>query len=369
MQDLLKNKLVQHYAGSHAYGTNIATSDVDIRGIFIAPQEYIRTPFFNCKEVQDVSGEDTKFYELTNFFKLYCEMNPNILETLWVDKSDVITTSKTYEFLRSKRDELLTSKCAFTFTGYSYNQLSRMKNHSKWHNNPQPIEAPRQCDYISMIYNFTDDKILKFDPYDQNANHRFVHFGDNTFGVFSQTGSNLINQDYSLKTYKDDLNLVFNKKQNLIQQVYGFLTSNPNYGTRNMPKFIVKYNKDVYRDDYNKWLNYWTWKNNRNEARAELEKKFGLDVKHVMHLVRLLRMGEEILTEGVVKVRRPDAKELLEIRNGSWSYEKTIAYAEEKDDYIKNVLYKSTTLPHSLKPKIVSDILMEAQDIAWGEMK
>jgi len=38
--------------------------------------------------------------------------------------------------------------------------------------------------------------------------------------------------------------------------------------------------------------------------------------KHAMHLIRLLRMGMEIVETGEVKVRRPDRKELLKIRKG-----------------------------------------------------
>lgn len=38
--------------------------------------------------------------------------------------------------------------------------------------------------------------------------------------------------------------------------------------------------------------------------------------KHVMHLIRLLRMGSEIIQYGEVFVRRPDAEYLLEIRHG-----------------------------------------------------
>jgi len=38
--------------------------------------------------------------------------------------------------------------------------------------------------------------------------------------------------------------------------------------------------------------------------------------KHVMHLIRLLRMGSEIVQHGEVLVKRPDAEYLLEIRHG-----------------------------------------------------
>lgn len=51
--------------------------------------------------------------------------------------------------------------------------------------------------------------------------------------------------------------------------------------------------------------------------------------KHASHLVRLMRMGYEILTEGKVIVKRPDAEELLAIKNGAWTYERVMEYKEE----------------------------------------
>ena len=65
----------------------------------------------------------------------------------------------------------------------------------------------------------------------------------------------------------------------------------------------------------------------RNPARAELERLHGFDTKHALHLIRLLRMGTEILRTGEVHVRRRDAAELLQIRRGEWSFERVIEEA------------------------------------------
>jgi hypothetical protein len=79
------------------------------------------------------------------------------------------------------------------------------------------------------------------------------------------------------------------------------------------------------------WNHYLEWKANRNPARAALEAKYGYDTKHGLHLVRLMRMCREILVDGVVHVRRPDADELREILNGAWDYDHLMAWAEEQD--------------------------------------
>ena len=79
--------------------------------------------------------EDGKMYELANFMKLYVDMNPNILELLWVDDKSIITSTNPYEHLRSNRDWMLSSKAAFTFTGYAMQQMkktNRIKFPSDW---------------------------------------------------------------------------------------------------------------------------------------------------------------------------------------------------------------------------------------------
>jgi hypothetical protein len=52
-------------------------------------------------------------------------------------------------------------------------------------------------------------------------------------------------------------------------------------------------------------------------------------------------MGYEILTERIVRVRRPDAEELLAIRHGSWSYERLLEYAREMEAKIIEAEKKS----------------------------
>lgn len=72
----------------------------------------------------------------------------------------------------------------------------------------------------------------------------------------------------------------------------------------------------AYRAALKHWQDYQTWQQNRNPARAELERQYGYDTKHAVHLLRLLKMGVEILSTGQVHVYRPDRDWLLEVRHG-----------------------------------------------------
>lgn len=69
-------------------------------------------------------------------------------------------------------------------------------------------------------------------------------------------------------------------------------------------------------------------KNLGAKRKARIE-KYGFDTKNAAHLIRILRMGCEILDENSeIKVRRPDAKELIDIKEGRWSLDKIRNEAE-----------------------------------------
>lgn len=345
----LKNLMVAHLAGSRSYGTQLPTSDWDVRGIFCADRVNVCTPFFPIREQNIPAMEDAKVYEVANFLKLYLDGNPNILESLWVDEEDILVHSEAYKLLRNYRSELLSKKVAFTFTGYALSQLKRIKGHNKWINNPQPTNPPSQADHVSLVQNFTKDKVLpsSFDLRDYNMDCRLVPFGNELFGLYVDhtltQGYRTINEDGSINKIFDD------------ESRFG-------YGP---PDFLVKYNKEEWIRAKDNHTNYWNWKNNRNEARSLLEEEHGFDTKHGMHLVRLIRMGEEILTTGEVKVKRDDAEELLAIRDGAWSYEEIIKWAEGKDELIRGKLYNASDLPKKPNIKLAADVLMMVQGVYW----
>ncbi len=341
------NLLVKHLAGSLAYGTSLPTSDTDYRGIFCADPINILTPFYTIREATDTNEEDTKFYELSHFMKLCLDCNPNIVETLWIDESDIIESTPAYEHLRKHRAEFLSSKIAFTTSGYALAQLKRIKGHNKWITNPQTVEPPRQIDFVSLVQNFMTKKYFKVNLEEFRRGYRLVPYGHNIYGL-------VVGDVLSQSTFSNDftLNIVYEERD-----VNGEL----------LPLMIVKFNKEEYNLAKEKHAQYWTWKKNRNEARSALEEQHGYDTKHAMHLVRLLRMGKEALEEGVLKVKRPDAEELLAIRAGAWTYEECVEYAEEMDELIRGKLYHTTDLPKRPNLLNAAKILMETQRLVWDE--
>lgn len=64
------------------------------------------------------------------------------------------------------------------------------------------------------------------------------------------------------------------------------------------------------------------------EKRRALRDRYGYDPKGAAHAVRLLRMGIELLSGGVVNTYREDAEDLLRIKRGVWSLEHILSEIE-----------------------------------------
>ncbi len=391
-------------AGSHSYGTATEFSDNDFRGIFVAEQKYIRTPFFTQYEYRDPNEKDSVSYELNKFMQLYTDCNPNIIELLWIDNSDIILDSPAYQYLRSFRSELLSSKVAFTFSGYGISQLKQAKNQSNWANNPQPEQPPKQTDYVSLVVNYTDEKLFKIDIEDYCENYRLVHYGNQIYGVYKEFGySTYSKKNFHLNTNSDSFDHTTNE------------------GIRKVPLFVVKFNIEQYKMDLEKHRNYWNWKNLKDKKIAlfdiieqelksrkvdvsakemdidsvvntpDVQKTVSklstsnlkdllhlcqrhldfkesadkVDWKHLSHLVRLFKMAEEILTTGQVIVKRPDAEYLRAIRAGKHSYQEILDWGEQMDKKVREELYPTTKLRKKPNIELATDVLLKIQNHIW----
>ncbi|PKN31605.1 MAG: nucleotidyltransferase, partial [Deltaproteobacteria bacterium HGW-Deltaproteobacteria-20] len=113
-----------------------------------------------------------------------------------------------------------------------------------------------------------------------------------------------------------------------------------------------------YRAAMRHWEAYEAWKAQRNPARAQLEQKHGYDTKHAMHLVRLMRMGLEALRTGDLLVRRPDAQELVAIRNGALSFDELLAEAASLREEMDDAAGRSR-LPDEVNPDVADRVLFE----------
>lgn len=343
-------------AGSRAYGTSTPTSDWDTRGLFIAPPEYVLGAFQHVEQVESKQPDEV-IYELGKFIQLAANCNPNIIELLFTDGDAVLYSTPTFERLKANAHLFLSTKARHTFSGYAFAQLKRIKGHHKWITNPQPVEAPSLAQFTTWVDERGNVHDLygheNWQMYWENMNETFflVKTHGNCFRMYESDGERcprgIITEDGTQFRYID----IDSKKLDTAGLQYrGMLLSD-----------MVK-----FKEARTNWRDYWDWKRNRNEIRAELEEKHGIDTKHASHLVRLMRMAEEILTTGQVIVRRPDAQELLDIRNGKFDYAQLIAWAEEQDAKLGE-LYQKSPLRTSPDKEAIDALLISLRQDFWRE--
>jgi hypothetical protein len=99
----------------------------------------------------------------------------------------------------------------------------------------------------------------------------------------------------------------------------------------------------------------------RNPTRAELERRFGYDTKHAMHLLRLLKMGAEILETGQVHVYRRDREWLMAVRDGLLTYDELLELAAAYESRLEE-LYWHSPLPEAPDSEAAEALVMELQE-------
>lgn len=322
-------------AGSHAHGTARPDSDIDIRGVTCAPTSVRFSLFHSFEQLEfAVAGDiwqeppwqevlarlevhptasaalstktESVVFELAKFLRLCAEANPNALEILFADEGDWVFDTPGWRAIHAARSQFLTRKVQQTYLGYGLSQLKRIKTHRSWLLNPPHVKPTR------------------------------VAFGLPEKGTFSA----------------DD-------RARLTAVVEG----SPD-GARELPPAVLA-TLDAerrYLGALKHWHAYETWKLERNPARAELERKHGYDTKHAAHLIRLMRMGLEVLAESELRVRRPDAVELRAIRDGALTYDALLEQASQLELGMK-VALESSHLPEDVDRNRIDALLLSVIDL------
>lgn len=332
-QQLAESNLIYKVrSGSHAYGTNLPTSDEDFAGIFIPPIEY----FFGLQSfdlLSEQSEVDRSYYSLRKFANLAVANNPNVLELLFVDNKDVQLATKSAMVLRENRFLFLSQRCQKTFVGYAKAQLHRIRTHTKWLN--QELADMAILEPLVIAGKVTKDWIA-------------WRFGENMLKRFSDA------HFYSFH---------MKNEEEILELFKGSYIVCPNPEDKRFLKELAPgkhlFQKHLYDEAKKKRDQYVTWMAERNPVRHETELQFGYDTKHAMHLVRLLRAGHEILTTGDLHVRRPDAAELLEIRAGKWTYEQITRYSDDMVGKIEGLTDSQFKVPSTPNVQKISSLVIQ----------
>ena len=110
--------------GSHAYGTNVEGSDIDIRGVMLPTIDDLIGLQNEDQRIDE--STDTVIYEFNKFVRLIMNSNPNTIEMLGTN--NYLIFNEVGQELIDNAKLFLSKKCLYSFGGYAQAQLRRIEN-------------------------------------------------------------------------------------------------------------------------------------------------------------------------------------------------------------------------------------------------
>jgi len=359
--------------GSHAYGTNIETSDTDFAGVFIQSVDDIFG--FKYKEQINDDKNDTVIYEVKRFLELLGSNNPTVLELLNTPEECILYKHPIFDMILNDRDNFLSKKCANSFGGYARQQIGKAKGQNKKQNWEK--DKVTRKDLLDFCYVIEGEKTIPF---------KKSKYGDEYKGGFFHK---LFGKKYDVRSFgltnvphaKDVYAVYYNETPGFYKglvKVGDEDSVTPNYGISNqlrlssIPKGEVSlcnivYNKDGYSEHCKDYREYQEWLEKRNLQRWVDVTSHGqqIDGKNMMHCRRLVDMAREIAEGKGILVKRDNAQELLAIRRGEVDLQTLIDYVESEIKVIDQ-LFKDSDLPDSVDQNLINTLLVKIRRTVYG---
>jgi predicted nucleotidyltransferase len=366
--------------GSHAYGTNVETSDTDYSGVFIQNIDDILG--FNYIEQINDDKNDTVIYEIQRFLQLLASNNPTVLELLNTPEDCILYKHPIFDEVLNNRDKFITKICAKSFGGYGKMQIQKAKGQNKKQNWEK--ERVTRKDVLDFVYVIEGGKSIPWKKWNdghlrEKYNNKFcgvvnIPNAKDVYAVYydlkaEMAHSNILQEDIR-ESYKQSLKdsgmpmgigykgLVKTGEGNNVAESNALrLSSIPKGET---PICNIVYNKDGYSEHCKDFKSYEDWLANKNEARWVDVKSHGqkIDGKNMMHSKRLMSMAREIAEGKGINVRRSDAEYLISIRRGEIDLETLISEVEKEIVEIDE-LFANSNLPDSVDKNFVNELLIK----------
>lgn len=298
-------------AGSYSYGTNIRTSDIDIRGIALNQ----KSDLIGLTQFEQYVDEDTDtvIYGFNKVVGLLLSCNPNTIELLGLKPEHYLYLSDIGRLLLDNRRLFLSKRAIQSFGGYADAQLRRLQNALARDTFPQ-TEKERH------IFNSVRNAMHDF-------NHRYGRFENGSLELYIDKA---VNPELETEIF-----------------VNASMTHYPlrDYcGMWNTMANVIR--------DYEKV-------GKRNKKKDDLHLN-----KHAMHLIRLFMMALDILEKGEINTYREKEHGLLmDIRFGKYRKEDGVfheSFYEMLSDFEKKLHYAAehTDLPEEPDMAKVQELVM-----------
>ena len=363
--------------GSHAYGTNVETSDTDYAGVFIQSLDDILGNGY--KEQINDDKNDIVIYEIKRFLNLLASNNPTVLELLNTPEDCIVYKHPAFEEVLENREKFITKICAKSFGGYGKMQIQKAKGQNK-KQNWEKDKATRK-DVLDFVYVIEGSKSIPWKKWNGDSIERYIYDekfcgvvnvpnARDVYAVYFDERAALCHSEVYSEEYRNKL------KQELKEMGFGYkglvkTGEGANVAESNAlrlssipkgeePICNIIYNKDGYSEHCKDFKSYEDWLANKNEARWVDVQSHGqkIDGKNMMHSKRLMSMAREIAEGKGINVRREDAEYLISIRRGAVDLQTLIDEVESEIAEIDR-LFNESDLPESVDQQFVDGLLIK----------
>lgn len=332
--------------GSHAYGTNVEGSDVDLKWVYVqSAKDFYENGY---KEQINISKDETAF-ELKRFLDLCRKANPTMLELIFSPEDCIVYEHISWRRIKVLRRQFLTKECYHPFVGYAISQIEKAKGLEKKMNwEKEKTERKGVLDFCYFILEelYPD----KGDHFQSGPIQEF--FASNQI---ARMGLSAIPHTRGL------YNLFYDVRYKFKGVVQDEENSN-DISASDVPKDancvgMMFFNKDAYQTHCKHYKEYRDWLDNRNTQRYVDIEGHGqmIDGKNLLHCVRLIETGLDIARFQDLWVRRHNTAFLIGIRKGIYDLDKIVSYCEKKLAELKEEFKNS-----SLKDKFNSELIVKS---------
>lgn len=385
IEDIEKKGLIayKYVAGSHSQNLNGPASDEDFHGVYFAPIEAILGLGADYQEEVSDEKHDETYHEFGKWMTLLSKGNPNALESLFVPEQMVVgDVHPVIKKVLEHRDKFVSKEVVKALSGYAFNQIKKARGLNK-KIVKQVNERKDVLDFCYVDYG-QGSKPIKEWLTENNLDQKYCGLVNipnmpHTYGVYYDWAAYYKfendhvswNSNWEIK-FGINYPAVTDRIEN--KDFFGYkgivepddITKSNEVRLSSIPKGelpICKmyYNNDAYTCHCRDYKDTQEWKEKRNPKRYSKAEEAGYNQKNMCHCVRLLTMAKEISEGKGFNLWRTDDRDfLMGIKNGDYTYEYLIDYAEKLLADVNENLPKSN-LPDEVDKDFVNDLLIKCR--------
>ena len=389
--------LFESVRGSHLFGLATPTSDIDTFGVFCCPPELLFGTGKDYVSILESGKNDDYWDEIGKFIKELGKSNPNALEALFTPDKWIKHFDPSLQPLWDIRDSLITKACFKSFSGYAIDQIKKAKGLGKAINiDPETVRRRKNPLEFCWVAMRTGDGDVRLDKWLSRNGLKQEHCGivhlTNTLEMYNLYYDWFADKDLRLEDY---IRLRYGIRQpNFLQRIkYGKELSEGKktefIGYRGLldpsdietsqlrcssvtkedalnPLCTFQYNYLAFSQHCADYKRYWSWVENRNPGRFELNKGYNYDGKNCCACIRLMTMAKELSEGQGMKLDRSeiDRDFLLAVKNHALTFDQVISKMDELEASMKDSFEKSN-LPDEPDRDLLENILVQIRKIHY----